>query len=228
MMAMVLPIVISRLIHLSGAKREKLKYAICAAIIMAGIVATFRKSAFLAPISVCLTIAYFRRRELLKLAPLGIVLIVMVQALSPGALNGVLGQLNSSRLGVNTVSDRTADYDAIRPDVLQPPADRPRLRQLRAIDLPDPRHGAVAAADRGWGAGADRLPLDGGGGGVRGAQADPVTRPARRADRARRGRGRGVLHRGLDAVRRHVLPARAVHLPVDGGTARGDHDATAA
>jgi hypothetical protein len=118
MMAMVLPIVISRLIHLTGVKREKLKYAIVAAIIMAGIVATFRKSAFLAPISVCLTIAYFRRRELLKLAPLGIVLVVMVQALSPGALNGVLGQLDSSRLGVNTVSDRTADYDAIRPDVL--------------------------------------------------------------------------------------------------------------
>ena len=42
----------------------------------------------------------------------------MVQALSPGALNGVLGQLDSSRLGVNTVSDRKADYDAIRPDVL--------------------------------------------------------------------------------------------------------------
>jgi hypothetical protein len=118
MMAMVLPIVISRLIHLTGVKREKLKYAIVTAIIMAAIVATFRKSAFLAPISVCLTIAYFRRRELLKLAPLGIVLVVMVQALSPGALNGVLGQLDSSRLGVNTVSDRTADYDAIRPDVL--------------------------------------------------------------------------------------------------------------
>jgi hypothetical protein len=117
MMAMVLPIVIARLIHSTGQRAERIKYAIATAIIMAGIVATFRKSAFLAPISVCLTIAYFRRRELLRLAPLGVVLIVLVQALSPGALTGVVGQLNANRLGVNTVSDRTADYDAIRPDV---------------------------------------------------------------------------------------------------------------
>ena len=117
MIAMVLPIVIARLIHPTGVRWERVKYGIAAAILMAGIVTTFRKSAFMAPISVGLTIAYFRRRELLKLAPLGVVLIIVVQALSPGALTGVLGQLDSSRLGVNTVSDRTADYDAIRPDV---------------------------------------------------------------------------------------------------------------
>ena len=117
MMAMVLPIVIARLIHSTSERAQRIKYAIVTAILMAGIVATFRKSAFLAPISVCLTIAYFRRRELLKLAPLGVVLIVLVQALSPGALSGVVGQLDAGRLGVNTVSDRAADYDAIRPDV---------------------------------------------------------------------------------------------------------------
>ena len=117
MIAMVLPIVIARLIHSTGERAQRIKYAIVTAILMAGIVATFRKSAFLAPISVCLTIAYFRRRELLKLAPLGVVLIVLVQALSPGALSGVVGQLDAGRLGVNTVSDRAADYDAVRPDV---------------------------------------------------------------------------------------------------------------
>ena len=82
MMAMVLPVAIARLLQ-SRVSRERLRYAIATAIVMAGIVATFRKSAFLAPISVGLTIAYFRRRELIKLAPLGVVLVVMVQALSP-------------------------------------------------------------------------------------------------------------------------------------------------
>jgi hypothetical protein len=115
MMAMVLPIALSRLIQTVGSQR--IKYAIVTAILMAGIVATFRKSAFLAPISVCLTIAYFRRGELIKLAPLGVVLVLVIQMLSPGALSGVAGQLEAGRLGVNTVSDRTADYDAIRPDV---------------------------------------------------------------------------------------------------------------
>jgi len=116
MMAMALPIALARLIQ-SSERRERIKYAVITAIVMAGIVATFRKSAFLAPISVGLTIAYFRRRELLKLAPLGIILVLVIQVLSPGALSGVAGQLEAGRLGVNTVSDRTADYDAIRPDV---------------------------------------------------------------------------------------------------------------
>jgi len=116
MMAMALPIALARLIQASE-RRERIKYALMTAIVMAGIVATFRKSAFLAPISVGLTIAYFRRRELLKLAPLGIVLVLMIQVLSPGALTGVAGQLDAGRMGVNTVSDRKGDYDAIRPDV---------------------------------------------------------------------------------------------------------------
>jgi len=64
-----------------------------------------------------LTLAYYRRRELIKLAPLGVVLVLVIQFISPGALSQVAGQLNGNKLGVSTVSDRTADYDAIRPDV---------------------------------------------------------------------------------------------------------------
>jgi len=37
--------------------------------------------------------------------------------LSPGALGSVVFQLAPSKLGVSTVSDRTSDYDAIRPDI---------------------------------------------------------------------------------------------------------------
>ena len=54
--------------------------------------ATYRKSALLAPVAVVLTIAYFRRRDLLKLAPLGMVLMIVVSALSPGALSAIVGQ----------------------------------------------------------------------------------------------------------------------------------------
>ena len=84
---------------------------------MAAILATDRKSALLAPMSVLLTIAYFRRRELLKLAPLGLVLLVFVHVLAPGALGSTTDQFDPSRLGVATVSDRAADYDAVRPDM---------------------------------------------------------------------------------------------------------------
>jgi hypothetical protein len=116
MLAMALPIALVRLLQ-SERTRERIWYAVAAAVLLAAMVATFRKTAFLAPISVCLTLAYFRRRELIKLAPLGIVLVLVIQVLSPGALSAVAGQLDRKRLGVTTVSDRTADYDAIRPDV---------------------------------------------------------------------------------------------------------------
>ena len=65
-----------------------------------------------------LTLAYFRRRELLKLAPLGLVLIAMVAVLSPRAIGSVLQQFTrSDAANVATVSSRTSAYDAIRPDV---------------------------------------------------------------------------------------------------------------
>lgn len=116
MLAMALPIALVRLMQ-SERGRERVLYGLAAGVLLAAMVATFRKTAFLAPISVCLTLAYLRRRELIKLAPLGIVLVLVIQVLSPGALSAVAGQLDRKRLGVTTVSDRTADYDAIRPDV---------------------------------------------------------------------------------------------------------------
>lgn len=115
-MAMALPIALVRLLQ-SERMRDRVLYGLAAALLLAATVSTFRKTAFLAPISVGLTLAYFRRRELIKLAPLGVVLVLVIQLLSPGALSGVAGQLDRKRLGVTTVSDRTADYDAIRPDV---------------------------------------------------------------------------------------------------------------
>lgn len=116
MLAMALPIALVRLLQ-SGRTRDRVLYGLAAALLLAAMVSTFRKTAFLAPISVCMTLAYFRRRELIKLAPLGVVLVLVIQVISPGALSAVASQLNSKRLGVTTVSDRTADYDAIRPDV---------------------------------------------------------------------------------------------------------------
>ena len=116
MMSMALPIAVARTLDATR-RRERLLYGVATAVVLAGIVATYRKTAFLAPISVFLTIAYFRRGELAKLVPVGVALVIVIQALSPGALSGVLGQLDRNRLGVTTVSDRAADYDAIRPDL---------------------------------------------------------------------------------------------------------------
>jgi hypothetical protein len=116
MLSMAFPIALVGIIH-SKERRDRILYSIAACILLAGAIATYRKSALLAPVSVAVTIAFFRRRELLRLAPLGVVSLVVTHVLSPGALGSVLFQLRPNALGVSTVSDRTADYDAIRPDV---------------------------------------------------------------------------------------------------------------
>ena len=117
MLAMALPIAMVGFMS-SKETRAKVLYGIAACALVAGMFATFRKTALLAPVSVVLTLAYFRRRELLKLAPLAMVLVVVVSALSPGAMGSTVSQFfRSDRTQIGTVSDRTADYDAIRPDL---------------------------------------------------------------------------------------------------------------
>jgi hypothetical protein len=121
MLAMALPIAVVSLLQATR-WRMRILYGLAACLLLAAAISTYRKSALIAPLSAILTLAYFRRRELLRLAPLGlVVLVVGVHALSPGALGAIAGQLDSSRLGVATVSDRTSDYDAIRPDVWTDP-----------------------------------------------------------------------------------------------------------
>jgi len=116
MLSMVLPIGVVFVMQ-SKEWRSRILTALAVCLLLAATIATFRKSALVAPISAVLTLAYFRRRELLKLAPLGLVLIVVIHVLAPGALGSTAIQFDANRLGVSTVSDRTVDYDAIRPDV---------------------------------------------------------------------------------------------------------------
>lgn len=117
MLAMALPIALVRLMQ-SNEWRDRILYGLAACALVAATFATYRKSALLAPVSVVLTLAYFRRQDLLRLAPLGMVLVVLVSVLSPGAVSSTVAQFfRSDRLDVPTVSDRASDYDAVRPDI---------------------------------------------------------------------------------------------------------------
>ena len=100
----------------------RILYGIAACLIGAAAVATYRKSALLAPLSVGLTLAYFRRRELLRLAPLAAVALVALLIVSFSALGSIANQFDRDQLDVATVGDRVSDYDAVRPDILTNPA----------------------------------------------------------------------------------------------------------
>jgi hypothetical protein len=117
MLTMALPIGIVRILE-SRAWRQRITYSLITGLLVAATFSTYRKSGFIAPVAVVLTLAYFRRRELLKLAPLGLVMLAMVSAISPRAIGSTLGQFTrSDASAVPTVSSRTSAYDAIRPDV---------------------------------------------------------------------------------------------------------------
>jgi hypothetical protein len=117
MLAIALPIAV---VGVLGATRrkERVLYAIAVCLLMAAVFATVRKSAILAPVSVFATLAYFRRRELLSLAPLGVVVALVVSVVSPGAVHQTIQQfVEPNSANAATTRDRVADYDAVRPDV---------------------------------------------------------------------------------------------------------------
>ncbi len=107
------------LVGLTEAKRlgQRIGYSVAVCLLLAAMVATFRKSALLAPLSVLITVTVFRPRQMLRMAPLGLVLLAGVHVIAPGAFGSVTEQLSGSRLNVPTVSDRVVRYDAVRPDV---------------------------------------------------------------------------------------------------------------
>jgi hypothetical protein len=121
MLSMALPIAIVRL-TLARPWRDRILYALAAGLLLMAILATYRKSALLAPVGVGVTLAYFHRREMLKLAPLVAAVIAAFAIFGFNAFDQVANQFNSNHLDVSTVSDRVSDYDAVRPDVLSHPA----------------------------------------------------------------------------------------------------------
>lgn len=117
MLTLAVPIAVVGSLH-SRSWSHKILYGLAVCALIAATLATYRKSALIAPVAAVLTLAYFRRRELLKLAPLGMVLLIVVSSVSPGALGSTVSQFTrSDRAAVPTVNDRASDYDAVRPDV---------------------------------------------------------------------------------------------------------------
>lgn len=117
MLSLALPIALVRVMH-SNRTKERLLCGLATCLLLGAMIATYRKSALLAPVAVLLMLAYYRRRELLRLAPLGVLILLAIPALAPNALGSIVDQFEPNRLGVSTVSDRVSDYDAIRPDLL--------------------------------------------------------------------------------------------------------------
>jgi hypothetical protein len=117
MLSLALPIAVLRLLR-SKTPKQYFVYGVAIAVLLYAMLATGRKTALIVPLAVFLTLCYFRRRDLLALAPLGLIGVVIILAVSPASFRDVFSQFASpNATHVATVSSRTANYDAIRPDV---------------------------------------------------------------------------------------------------------------
>lgn len=90
------------------------------ALLLAGSVATVRKTGIVAPGVALLVLTLYRPRQMIRLLPFGLVVIVAIQLAAPNALTGIQSALQSDSEG--STSNRVSDYDAVRPDLIAHPA----------------------------------------------------------------------------------------------------------
>jgi polysaccharide biosynthesis protein PslJ len=122
MLAMVLPFAIIGAID-APTRRRRTLYVIAVGLLLAGGVATARKTSLVVPAASILLLLAYRPREVLKtVGRLCLVLIAIVHFTSPGALGSVIDQLEPGHVNsALTTTDRTARYDAVTPDLLRHP-----------------------------------------------------------------------------------------------------------
>jgi hypothetical protein len=100
--------------------RRRLLWALAAGVIVLGAVITQRKSGLVIPAFALLVLFVMRPRQLIRLAPFGLIALVVAVAVSPGLFSSFAElEREDSRA---SVEGRTADYPAIVPDILTHPA----------------------------------------------------------------------------------------------------------
>lgn len=99
--------------------RRRLLWVAATCIIITGALVTQRKSGAVIPAFVLLALFVLRPRQLLRLAPFGIVALAMALAVAPGMFSSVqaFGRADSRA----STKGRTSDYPAIVPDLLSNP-----------------------------------------------------------------------------------------------------------
>lgn len=119
LLAMVLPFAVVGLID-AATRRQRVLYTLAIGLLLAGGVATSRKTSLVAPAAAVLLLAAYRPRAVFRsLLTLAVVLGVMVHVTSPGALGSVVSQLEPGHFNsALTTTDRTERYDAVRPDIV--------------------------------------------------------------------------------------------------------------
>lgn len=99
--------------------RRRILWGLAACVIIAGALITQRKSGAVVPAMALLVLFVLRPRQLLRLAPFGVVALAVALAVTPGIFSTVreLGQTKNQ----DSTEGRTSDYPAVVPDILTHP-----------------------------------------------------------------------------------------------------------
>jgi hypothetical protein len=117
MLVMVMPFCLVRIFD-AASRRSRWLNAAAFALMVAGSMATDRKTALVAAVVVMLYITVYRPRQVSRLAPVGIVVLAgIVHFAAPGAIGTVLHPSSSG----NSTSHRVGDFTNIVPDVVAHP-----------------------------------------------------------------------------------------------------------
>jgi hypothetical protein len=119
MLVVVMPFALVRVFDATS-RRSWWLNAVAFALMLTGALATDRKTALLVPIAVVIYIACYRPRQVLRLAPLGLVVLLgVVHFASPGSLGTVL---NLKRAATSrSTTHRIGDFTDVAPDVVAHP-----------------------------------------------------------------------------------------------------------
>jgi hypothetical protein len=121
LLAMALPFATLGLVRARNALRRSL-WILALALLLAGALATVRKTSVILPLGALLVLLCYRPREILRFAPVGAVLLVSVHALAPEAMGTVADDLKPSNLfALGSTQGRTEDYTATAPDISSKP-----------------------------------------------------------------------------------------------------------
>jgi O-Antigen ligase len=119
MLVVVMPFALVRVLDATSRRSWWLNAAAFALMLVAAM-ATDRKTALLVPVAVVIYLALYRPRQILRLLPIGLVVLVgLVHLASPGSL-GTLLDLNRA-LNSNSTTHRASDITNVTPDVLAHP-----------------------------------------------------------------------------------------------------------
>ena len=117
LLAMALPFACSAFAAAKTHKR-KILYGVAVGLILAGAISTVRKTGALAPATSLLVLCLYRPRMMLRMVPLGIIVLIFIQAAAPGALVRIKAQVVNVS-GAQTTYSRKEDFKATKPDVMK-------------------------------------------------------------------------------------------------------------